>query len=83
VKCFISAIHCVDKTQKLRSRKIYVTNLHLPALADIRHSERYKAIFVRIVSRNSVKMKATVAVQRKPLEMVYTIYGTNKSFEKD
>lgn len=57
--------------------------MHLPALAAIRHSERYKAIFVRIVSRNSVKMKATVAVQRKLLEMVYTIYKTNKPFEKD
>lgn len=57
--------------------------LHLPALAAIRYSERYKAIFVRIVSRNSVKMKAAVAVQRKLLEMVYTIYKTNKPYQTD
>jgi transposase len=57
--------------------------MHLPALAAIRYSERYKAIFVRIVARNSIKMKGCVAVQRKLLEMVYTIYKTNKPFEKD
>jgi transposase len=57
--------------------------LHLPALAAIRYSERYKAIFVRIVSRNSIKMKGVVAVQRKLLEMVYTIYKNRQPFEKD
>jgi hypothetical protein len=57
--------------------------MHLPALAAIRYSERYKAVFVRIVSHNSVKMKGAVAVQRKLLEMVYTIYKTNTPFEKD
>jgi len=57
--------------------------MHLPALAAIRYSERYKAIFRRIVSRNSVKMKGVVAIQRKLLEMVYTIYKTNKPFQKD
>lgn len=57
--------------------------MHLPALAAIRYSERYKAIFVRIVSRNSIKMKGAVAVQRKLLEMVYTIYKTNKPYQAD
>lgn len=57
--------------------------LHLPALAAIRYSERYKAIFVRIVSRSSIKMKGVVAVQRKLLEMVYTIYKNRQPFEKD
>lgn len=55
--------------------------MHMPALAAIRHSERYKAVFVRIVARNGIKMKATVAVQRKLLEMVYTIYTTKKPYD--
>lgn len=50
--------------------------MYMPAMAAIRHSERYKAIFIRIVSRNSVKMKACVAIQRKLLEMAYTIHKT-------
>lgn len=57
--------------------------MHMPALAAIRHSERYKAIFIRIVARNGIKMKATVAVQRKLLEMAYTIYSTKKPYDAE
>jgi transposase len=38
--------------------------MHLPALSAIRHEERFKAIFVRLVSKHGIKMKAVVAVQR-------------------
>jgi transposase len=55
--------------------------MYMPAMAAIRHSERYKAIFVRIVSRNGIKMKGCVAVQRKLLEMAYTIYKTNTPYQ--
>ncbi len=57
--------------------------MHLPALSAIRHEERFKAIFVRLVSKHGVKMKAAVAVQRKLLEMIYTVYKTNTLFDKD
>ena len=57
--------------------------MHLPALAAIRHDERFKAIFVRLVSKHGIKMKAAVAVQRKLLEMVFIIYKANKPYDKD
>lgn len=57
--------------------------LHLPALSAIRHEARFKAIFVRLVSKHGIKMKAAVAVQRKILELIYTLYKTNKGYEKD
>lgn len=57
--------------------------MYMPALAAIRHSERYKAIFVRIVAKNGIKMKAAVAVQRKLLEMAYTIYKTKKPYKAE
>jgi transposase len=57
--------------------------MYMPALSAIRHSERYKAIFVRIVSRNSIKMKGAVAVQRKLLEMTYIIYKTQTPYLND
>lgn len=57
--------------------------MYMPALSAIRHSERYKAVFVRIVSRNGIKMKGAVAVQRKLLEMTYTIYKTQKPYLVD
>jgi transposase len=56
--------------------------MHLPALAAIRHDERFKAIFARLVSKHGIKMKAAVAVQRKLLEMTYTLFKTNKPYDK-
>ena len=57
--------------------------MHLPALAAIRHNERYKAIFVRLVSKHGIKLKAVVAVQRKLLEMTFTIFKTKTKFDKE
>lgn len=57
--------------------------MYMPALSAIRHSERYKALFVRIVSCNGIKMKGAVAVQRKLLEMAYTIYKTQTPYSED
>ena len=57
--------------------------MHLPALAAIRHEEKFKAVFVGLVSKHGIKMKAAVAVQRKLLEMIYTIFKTNTAYNKD
>ena len=57
--------------------------LHLPALTAIRCDERFKAVFARLVAKHGIKMKAAVAVQRKLLEMIYTICKTGRPYEKD
>ena len=57
--------------------------MHMPALSAIRHDERFRGIFARLVSKHGIKMKAAVAVQRKLLEMMYTIYKTNTVYDKD
>lgn len=64
-----------------RGNKYLRKAMHLPALSAIRHIEGYKTIFTRIVGKTGVKMKAAVAIQRKLLEMVYTIYKTKKPYE--
>jgi transposase len=56
--------------------------MHLPSLSAIRHDERFKAIFSRLVSKHGIKMKAAVAVQRKLLEMIFTIYKTGSPYDK-
>lgn len=56
--------------------------MHMPALAAIRSDERFKAIFARIVSKHGIKMKAAVAVQRKLLELVYTLYKKQTVYDK-
>jgi transposase len=57
--------------------------MHLPALAAIRHEKKFKAVFVRLVSKHGIKMKAAVAVQRKLLEMIYTVYSKNTAYNKN
>lgn len=66
-----------------RGNKYLRRAMHLPTLAAIRHNERFKIVFARLVSKHGIKMKAAVAVQRKLLEIIYTLYKTNKEFEKD
>jgi transposase len=57
--------------------------MHFPALAAIRHDERFRSIFARLVSKHGIKMKAVVAVQRKLLEMTYTIFKTQTAYNKN
>jgi transposase len=57
--------------------------MHLPALTAIRHEKKFKAVFVRLVSKHGIKMKAAVAVQRKLLEMIYTVYSKNTVYDKN
>jgi len=57
--------------------------MHHPALAAIQHDERFKAVYMRLVSKHGIKMKALVAVQRKLLELMFTIFVSNKKYDKD
>jgi transposase len=54
--------------------------MHLPALSAIRHDERYRNLYARLVARDGIKMKAIVAVQRKLLELTFTLFKNQKSY---
>lgn len=57
--------------------------MYMPALAAIRYNESSKVLYTRLVSKHGIKMKAAVAVQRKTLELIYTIFKTKTAFNKD
>lgn len=57
--------------------------MYMPALAAIRNDKRFKAIFLRLVSKHGIKMKAAVAVQRKLLELIYTLWVTDTKYDPD
>ncbi len=57
--------------------------MHLPALGAIRKDERFKGIFSRLVAKHGIKMKAVVAVQRKLLEMIYTLYKNKSVYDPE
>jgi transposase len=57
--------------------------MYMPALAAIRYDDRFKAVYARLVAKHGIKMKAAVAVQRKLLEMIYTIHKTGVPYDKN
>lgn len=57
--------------------------MHMPALSAIRHDDRFKTLFVRLVSRHGIKMKAVVAVQRKLLDMIYAIFKNKEVYDSE
>ena len=57
--------------------------MYMPAFTAIRHDDRFKAIYARLVAKHGIKMKAAVAVQRKLLEMIYTIYKTGALYDRN
>jgi transposase len=72
------------KSRKSKKGNRYLRKaLHLPSLSAIRHDERFKAVFSKLVSKHGIKMKAAVAVQRKLLEMIFTIYKMGKPYDKN
>ena len=66
-----------------RGNKYLRKAMHMPALSAIRHCHRFKVVFARLVAKHGIKMKAAVAVQRKLLELIYTLYKTNKLFDEN
>ena len=55
--------------------------LHFPALVVVRHEKSFHDLFDRIYQRTSIKMKAYVAVQRKLLVLIYTLYKNNTPYD--
>lgn len=55
--------------------------MHMPALTAIRHDDRFRAVFARLVARHGIKMKAAIAIQRKILELIYTLWKTETTYD--
>lgn len=55
--------------------------MHLPALSAIRHDQKYKDLFVRLVGKHGIKMKAVTAVQRKLLELAYILHKNKTTYK--
>lgn len=57
--------------------------MHLPSLTAVRWDDNYRDLYARIISKQGIKMKALIAVQRKLLEMVYTIFKNKCPYDKE
>jgi transposase len=54
--------------------------LHFPALVAVKHETQFKNLYDRVFGASKIKMKAYVAVQRKLLVLIYTLYKNNAVF---
>ena len=55
--------------------------MHMPALTSIRHNDQNKELFKRLVSKHGIKMKGVVAVQRKLLVLIYTLWKKQEDYD--
>lgn len=56
--------------------------MHMPALASIRAGAN-KPLFIRVVSKSGIKMKGVVAVQRKLLVLIYTLWKNETIYDAE
>lgn len=54
--------------------------LHFPALAAARFDANMQNVYTRLKEKHNIKMKAAVAVQRKLLILIYTIWKKNEPY---
>lgn len=66
-----------------RGNKYLRKALYMPTLSVVKSNEHFKAFFARLVSKHGIKMKAAVAVQRKLLELTYTLYKNKTTYNAD
>ena len=57
--------------------------MHMPALTSIRREVNSKNLFIRLVTRTGIKMKGVVAVQRKLLVLIYTLWKKDTEYDPD
>jgi transposase len=57
-------------------------SMHLPSLTAVKWDENFKEIYVRLVSKHGIKMKALVAIQRKLLELIYVLFKNETNYDK-
>jgi len=55
--------------------------LHFPAFTAVKYNKPLKNLHERIVERQAIKMKGYVAVQRKLLMLMYTLWNKNESYK--
>ena len=55
--------------------------LYMPGMSATKHNEQYKKLHARITETTKIKMKGNVAVQRKLLLLIYTLFKNNTPFD--
>lgn len=57
--------------------------LYMAAMSAAQNDEHHKTYYQRIVERTSIKMKGNVAIQRKLLLLIYTLFLKNEPYDPE
>jgi transposase len=57
--------------------------LYFPALTAVKHSPAFKSDYARIVKNTAIKMKGVVAIERKLLILIYTLWKSEEAYDPD
>lgn len=77
-----TSVHSKPRISKKGNKHIRKA-MHFPALTAIRHNQQSKDQYVRMVQRHGIKMKAAVAIQRKLLVLMYTLWKKEDYFNPE
>jgi transposase len=75
----ISSPTKISKRGNYRIRKA----LYFSALVAVKHVPQMQELYERVYGKTKIKMKAYVAVQRKLLVLIYTLYKNNQPFNPE
>lgn len=75
-----TSLHAPTRISKKGNSRIRAV-LYFPAITAVRCSPFFKDIFNKSFEKSKVKMKAYVAVQRKILVLIYSVYQSEKPFD--
>ena len=69
------------KTRISKKGNRYIRNaLYFPAMVSCRYNENLKEVYLRIIQKKPSKMVGQVAIQRKLLVLMYTLWKTNQVY---
>lgn len=77
-----SSVNSPTKISKKGNKHIRKT-LYFPALTAVMNDQQMSAIYERIHQKTQIKMKGVVAVQRKLLVLIYTLFKNNQPFDEN
>lgn len=70
------------KTRISKKGNKYIRSaLYFPAMVACRYNENFRNVYVRIIQRKPSKMIGQVAIQRKLLVLMYTLWKTNQFYD--
>ena len=68
------------KRTSIKTEKLFGLSIYMPTLSVVRHSETFKKNYNRINYKKDFKMTGVVAMQRKVLGLLYTLWKNDTEY---